>query len=364
MADLFVTSNGEILDGTPDNDTLEATGFSETTLNGLEGNDELFAGSNGILNGGAGDDLLEGTSGSGGNTLNGEDGDDRLFGKNDDILQGGEGEDALFTTGAGGNTYTGNAGADQLWLAQAEIPNTANTITDFTQGEDVLRIGGLDGEVDSFEDITVEQADDNTTVAIENGDTPLATLEGFTEQLTADDFSIGTSEEPLVVEDATFEVQEENAVGTEVGTVEVSNAQGDDLNFNLSGDLDVDGDEEDAFAIDNNGLITVNDSDDIDFETQQRFEFEVTAEDAAENIGNGNVTVDLIDDPTDNETENLQSDLNRDGTVDINDLDILANAFGATQESDNFNPAADLTGDNLINLDDLGALAAEFGTSV
>lgn len=76
MAELFVTSNGETLEGTSESDILEATGFSDTTLNGLQGNDELLAGSDGILNGGAGDDLLEGTSGGGGNRLNGDAGND------------------------------------------------------------------------------------------------------------------------------------------------------------------------------------------------------------------------------------------------------------------------------------------------
>jgi hypothetical protein len=44
------------------------------------------------------------------------------------------------------------------------------------------------------------------------------------------------------------------------------------------------------------------------------------------------------------------SDLNGDGSVDLDDLGIFGAAFGSTEESDNFNPQADLTGDGLINL--------------
>ncbi|AFZ51431.1 cadherin domain-containing protein [Dactylococcopsis salina] len=369
MAELFVTSNGETLDGTNENDILEATGFSGTILNGLEGNDELFAGTDGTLNGGVGDDILDATVGGGGNTLNGEGGNDTLFGKESDILDAGEGTDRLFTDGAGDNTYTGGAGSDQFWLAASDIPNIPNRVTDFSQGEDVLGIGGLDGTVDSFADVTVTEAGGNTTVAIENGDTPLATLEGFTGELTADDFAIVSADEPPVdeaptVEEATFEVEEESAVGTEVGTVTATDAEGDDLTFAISGDLDVDGDGEAAFAIDQTGLITVNDSDDIDFETQQSFDFEVTAEDTNGNIGTGNVTVDLINDPADDpEPGELQSDFNGDGLVNLNDLGVFAAAFGTSDGDDNFNASADLTGDGLVNLNDLGIFASEFGAS-
>jgi len=369
MAELFVTSNGETLDGTNENDILEATGFSETILNGLEGDDELFAGSDGILNGGVGNDILDATAGGGGNTLNGEGGNDTLFGKESDLLDAGEGTDRLFTTGAGDNTYTGGAGSDQFWLAASDIPNIPNTVTDFSQGEDVLGIGGLDGTVDSFADVTVTEADGNTTVAIENGNTPLATLEGFTGGLTADDFAIASADEPTdeeapLVENTTFEVEEESAVETEVGTVTVADAQGDDFTIAISDDLDVDGDGEDAFAIDQNGLITVNDSDDIDFETQQSFDFEVTAEDTNGNIGTGNVTVDLINDPADDpEPGELRSDFNGDDLVNQNDLGFFADAFGASDGDDNFKASADLTGDGLVNLNDLGIFASDFGAS-
>ena len=213
MAELFVTENNETLEGTAESDVLDATGFTGTTLEGLAGNDELFAGTDGILNGGAGNDTLDATAGGGGNVVNGDAGDDTLLGNSNDTLNGGDGADRLFTAGTGGNTYTGNSGSDQFWLAQAAIPTTANTVTDFTQGEDVLGIAGLDGIAEGFEDLSIEQANGNTTIALNEG-SRLATLEGFTNELTADDFAFG-SPQPPSPEQPTVELSLEPASGSE-----------------------------------------------------------------------------------------------------------------------------------------------------
>jgi len=214
MAELFVTENNETLEGTAESDILDATGFTGTTLEGLAGDDELFAGTDGILNGGAGNDTLDATADGGGNTLNGNAGDDTLFGNNNDTLNGGDGADRLFTAGTGGNTYTGNSGSDQFWLAQAAIPNTANTVTDFSQSEDVLGIAGLDGIAERFEDLTIEQGNGNTTIAVNDGSL-LATLEGFTNELTADDFAFGSPQSPEPPTPPTVELSIEPASGSE-----------------------------------------------------------------------------------------------------------------------------------------------------
>lgn len=160
-------------------------------------------------------------------------------------------------------------------------------------------------------------------------------------------------EEAPVVEDSSFSLPEDSSEGTEVGTVSIRDAESDDLTFNLSGELDLNDNGENAFAIDETGLITVNDSEDLDLATQPRFEFEVTAEDPAGNIGSGNVTVDLIN-------ESLRSDLNGDGIVNAEDLDILSAAFRSSNGDDNFNATADITGDDIVNLNDLGVLASQF----
>jgi hypothetical protein len=362
MAELFVSEDNETLPGTDENDIIEATGFTGTTIEGLAGDDELFAGTDGTLLGGDGNDVLEGTPGGGGNTLNGEAGDDLIVGKNSDTLNGGDGADRLFTSGAGGgNTYTGNAGSDQFWLASSEIPTTDNTVTDFTQGEDVLGIGGLGGVGESFQDVAIEQAEGNTTISVDGGATSLATLEGFTGDLAAEDFVFVTAEQEPgqdapVVEDTTFEVNEDSAESTEVGTVFVNDAQDDDLTLSLSGNLDPDGDGENAFAIDNEGVVIVNDADDL--QAQESFSFALTAEDPDGNTGTGEVTVNII--PT---QDGLQADFNDDGIVNLTDLGVFSAAFDTAEADEDFNSEADFNGDGLINLTDLGTFSAEFGTS-
>jgi RTX calcium-binding nonapeptide repeat (4 copies) len=89
-------------------------------------------GGNDLLAGGADDDYL---SGSGGNdTLLGNTGNDTLLGGGGrDILDGGSGRDLL----------TGGSGADQFVLAaNGTSANDADRITDFTEGQDLLRLKG------------------------------------------------------------------------------------------------------------------------------------------------------------------------------------------------------------------------------
>ncbi|MDR9405265.1 MAG: hypothetical protein RI580_17750, partial [Halothece sp. Uz-M2-17] len=193
--ELFASADDQELDGTPNNDILGAVGFSGNILNGLAGDDELTAGSNGTLNAGDGNDVLEATPGEGGNTLNGDAGNDQLFGgdvvENPDILNGGDGDDQLFA-GLGGNTLTGDAGNDQFWLAQAELPEEPSTVTDFTQGTDVIGLAGLEGVVDTFDDLNIDQEDGNTTISVvaDAEEITVGVLDGFTGELTEEDFVI------------------------------------------------------------------------------------------------------------------------------------------------------------------------------
>jgi outer membrane protein assembly factor BamB len=89
-----------------------------------------------------GDDLIDATVANGGNTLYGEEGNDEFFLGYRDTVIGGEGDDSFFVISNGNNTLTGGAGADAFWLANAEIVDTANIITDFDDS-DVIGIGGL-----------------------------------------------------------------------------------------------------------------------------------------------------------------------------------------------------------------------------
>ena len=199
MVERIATSNGETLEGSNQADLLEAVGFSDNTLLGLAGDDELIAGTDGTLRAGAGDDILDATAGNGGNTLEGEAGNDDLFGgdviDNPDTLNGGEGDDRLFA-GTAGNILTGGTGEDQFWVAQAELPESPSLITDFPVGFDVIGIAGLGAIIQAFEDLEIEQADGNTTISVvDNGQTiPLTILEGFTDDLAqqqiTDDFII------------------------------------------------------------------------------------------------------------------------------------------------------------------------------
>jgi parallel beta-helix repeat protein len=54
-------------------------------------------------------------------------------------------------------------------------------------------------------------------------------------------------------------------------------------------------------------------------------------------------------------------DLNKNGTVDIFDLVIVAIAYGSTLGEPNWNPNADLNKDNTINIQDLTIIAIHYG---
>jgi glycerophosphoryl diester phosphodiesterase len=137
---------------------------------GDAGSDVLFAEDNGILVGG--------------------DGNDRLFAATDSLLFGNDGDDQLFVLTEGGSRLTGGSGADQFWIANGEIPESANTVADFTPGEgDVLGIGGID--VSRFNDLRLDQAEGNTLIGIPNGDQTLGILLNIDpSNLEADNFVI------------------------------------------------------------------------------------------------------------------------------------------------------------------------------
>jgi hypothetical protein len=291
---LFVSEDNQTLSGTDENDSIQAVGFTGTTIQGLAGNDELFAGTNGLLSGGAGNDFLQGTTGGGGNILNGDAGDDSLFGNNNDILKGGDGADRLFTTGSGGNTYTGDAGSDQFWLAISQIPTTPNLVTDFTQGEDVLGIGGLSRIAESFEDLTIDQAEGNTNISVEGGATSIVTLEGFTDNLSAEDFVVVGDQAQVNApefegEPFQFDLNPEEA-GEFSATINARDPNDDPITFSITEGNDPDGNGTDAFAIDDSGVITVADA--AELEGQTIFDLTVEASDG-ELASTSDVTINL-----------------------------------------------------------------------
>ena len=120
---------GDFLYGNEGNDTLQG-GDSQDYLAGGDGNDSL-SGQNDDdrLLGGAGNDKLDG--GSGDDKLEGGDGNDTLLGSTgNDTLNGGNGNDVL----------TGGAGDDVFIFDSILTAANADTITDFTAGEDTLQL--------------------------------------------------------------------------------------------------------------------------------------------------------------------------------------------------------------------------------
>ena len=152
--------------GTLANDTLEVEGSRSLVL-ASEGND-----------------LIDSSLAEGNNRIFGNGGDDTFVLGEGDHSIGGEGTDSFFVTNNGNSTITGGKGADQFWIAAAEIPEAANTITDFVSGEDVLGIAGLNI---GFDDLSITQNGNNTVISTDGQD--LASLSGVSSSnLNADNF--------------------------------------------------------------------------------------------------------------------------------------------------------------------------------
>lgn len=169
---------------------LEASLILDTKLalifGSIDGNAIEVQSNNQLIFAGEMNDTIDASIGSEGeNRIYAGSGDDTAILGTGDRLVGGEGSDRFFTTSGGDNTITGGAGADQFWIATAETPNAANTITDFTGGEDVLGIAGL---AISFEDVSITQQEGNTLIAANGSD--LAILQGIeAASLSADSFA-------------------------------------------------------------------------------------------------------------------------------------------------------------------------------
>ncbi|OLT61775.1 calcium-binding protein [Moorena bouillonii] len=156
-----------------DNLSFEEAGV---TLIGTSNND--------ILEGGGGDDIIKGLNSkdlliglAGEDYLDGGDGDDKLFGGDGhDTLKGGNGQDTLeggddddtLIGGPGDDILTGGSGQDTFVLSTVG----KLTITDFTDGEDMLKLDGL-----TFGQISIVGQNDDTLINTINNQ-PLAVLTG------------------------------------------------------------------------------------------------------------------------------------------------------------------------------------------
>ncbi len=144
--------------GTTENDTLEA---------GLD-----FDPSGNLIFVGEGDDLLDLSQSMGNNRAYGGEGNDVfILGQEDRVFADG-GDDRFFVLAGGDNVITGNLGADQFWIANGEIPESPNVITDFTSGEDVFGIAGLGI---GYDDLSITQGDTGAIIATDGNDLAIVT---------------------------------------------------------------------------------------------------------------------------------------------------------------------------------------------
>jgi len=84
----------------------------------------------------------------------------------------------------------------------------------------------------------------------------------------------------------------------------------------------------------------------------------------ADMIGSPDPTYEMLYDyilPAVLESPTLSADLNSDGVVDINDIAIIAIAFGSEQGQDNWNAIADVDKNGLIDILDISKIAVDFG---
>ena len=103
----------------------------------------------------------------------------------------------------------------------------------------------------------------------------------------------GAGNQAPTAQDATFSLAENSANGTIVGTVTATDPDNDGLNYSITA-VDPDGDSNPAFAIDNSGVITVSDTDDLDFEATPTFSLTVTVDDR-QLTDTATVTINLTD---------------------------------------------------------------------
>ncbi|ATG48180.1 hypothetical protein CEW89_11760 [Celeribacter ethanolicus] len=146
-------------------DDVIATGDDAAIVDAGAGNDTIYGGDGtAILSGGAGDDVIYAGNDAGSSyVLSGDEGADTLY--------GGDGDDTLLMDAE--DTATGGAGADEFWLyydANADVGHAE--ITDFNEGEDMLRVTLDPSEsYDGTLDVEVSQtADGLSSQVVVNGD--------------------------------------------------------------------------------------------------------------------------------------------------------------------------------------------------
>ena len=169
----------ETIRGTDSDETIEGTSNNDFII-GVDGDD--------IINGGNGIDRIRGDAGD--DTIRGDEGNDSLFGGADnDRLYGGDGNDRLLGETGNDNLF-GGEGADIFFFNLEDFETleaseaNRDIIYDFTLGEDLIRLRGIDRE----------EAELAITISVGGGQTEIAyydnlvlIIEGFVD--TSFDFS-------------------------------------------------------------------------------------------------------------------------------------------------------------------------------
>ncbi|GET27458.1 cellulosome anchoring protein [Prolixibacter sp. NT017] len=169
------------------------------------------------------------------------------------------------------------------------------TIKDGNTADNAFTINGTSGEItvanSSALDITVNPTF-TLTLSVSDG---VNTSADETVTISLTDIN---NQNPVVTNGQTFDVDENSAATTSVGTVAATDADSNTTfqNWTITSNVNGDGDANDAFAIDaSTGEITVNDADDLDREANASLIIQVTVSDGANTSSAENVTINLND---------------------------------------------------------------------
>ena len=204
------TENSDLLFGEDDGETIEAGEGNDIVI--AKGGDDSIYGGGGMdfLFGGEGSDTIYGgtevdviSSGRGNDLIyGGEDCDFLLGGEGDDHIYGGDASDGLYG-GSGSDTLYG--GADDDWLSggtdndaltggegadtyQFETENGQDTITDFTNGEDLIDLREFT-QITGFSDLTINSDGDDSVIDLTSHNGGSVRLQGVSiSDLDAADF--------------------------------------------------------------------------------------------------------------------------------------------------------------------------------
>ena len=205
-------------------------------------------------------------------------------------------DDESFTVAEGGTATQADLDAGTSLLdgdTDADLPGDTLTVTttpvvDVSHGTLTLNADGTFSYVhDGTENFT-----DSFTYQVSDG-------AGGTATATVTITITPVGDDPVFQNTGPFNVDEGASAGTTVGDIDADDGDGGAIDagitYTITGNLDPDGDLNDAFAIDSNtGVITVNDADDLDYENASSMVITVEADDGA-NTQSSAVTIDIDD---------------------------------------------------------------------